>query len=108
MAQAILDLENFNSIIGDDPVLAKLIFADFTSTSEQNLEAMAHALQTVDREVWRGNAHKMKGACRNLGAFLLGDLLARAERCEEIEKSGLLKEIQNAYRDVLQAWQDTH
>jgi HPt (histidine-containing phosphotransfer) domain-containing protein len=96
----LVDLTEFRLITQGKKHIERLLFDDFISISETNLLTMAQAIKAKDRELWRENAHMMKGACRNLGAFILADKLEAAEKCTAEEQAVRYEEIASAFADV--------
>jgi HPt (histidine-containing phosphotransfer) domain-containing protein len=64
---------------GDDDVLGPLIDL-LESESERHLAAIEAAIERGDAEALYSVAHTLKGASRNLGAVLVGDIAAELER----------------------------
>jgi HPt (histidine-containing phosphotransfer) domain-containing protein len=96
----LIDLKNFYDITGRDKDLEEELFSDFIRKSETNLDAMNTALKSGDKISWEENAHMMKGACRMLGAFILADLMAKAETCAIDERHEFYRRILESFDDV--------
>ena len=96
----LIDLKNFYDITGRDKELERELFSDFINKSEINLGAMHAALKSGDKMSWEENAHMMKGACRMLGAFILADLMAKAETCGMDERGEYYHRILDSFSDV--------
>ena len=88
-----VNLRNFREIVGDNKDLRKKLFSDFIRMSQTNLEAMHDTLTSGDAAEWRRNAHMMKGACQNLGANMLADLMEEAESCSDSQKEYYYQKI---------------
>ena len=74
-----VDLANFRSITGADPVLEQRFFRLFFESSVECLDAMQTSMKDGACDVWRRQAHALKGTSLNLGAGQLSQLCLEAQ-----------------------------
>jgi HPt (histidine-containing phosphotransfer) domain-containing protein len=98
-----VDLANLIEMIGDDPNMQKDLFAEFMRAFESGYADMQKNSATGGEEIWRTQAHALKGISFNLGAMELGGLCKTAQDSKEApsaEKQSQLSAIGNEYRLV--------
>ncbi len=61
----------------------------FIEDASERIEAMRSALAVYDLETVRREVHGLKGSCRNIGAYPLGDL------CQTMETQALEGALEN-------------
>lgn len=96
----VVDLRNLREMLGDNRDIEKQFFEKFYLAAQKCMTGMDAACTANDHEMWRSNAHALKGVSLNLGAMQLGTLCAAAQAaCEQAapEKQKLLAEIKEAY-----------
>ena len=69
----------FDELTGGDPALAASVLSDFLTTTRDDLQALADAVETHDHEQLRRQAHRIVGAGRIVGADELAALAKRIE-----------------------------
>lgn len=85
-----LDAQDLLRRLGGNPQIAHLVIATFRADAPLQLAALAAALPTRPAEALR-LAHSLKGAARNVGALLLGEVAAAAEaalQAGRLERAG--------------------
>lgn len=98
-----VDLDNLRSITDGDEEIEKALFEEFFSSSEASLRVMQSSVGPEGNEIWRQQAHAIKGVSLNLGANRLSDLCKKAQdhyQISEIDKRELLTLIQDEYSKV--------
>ncbi len=73
-----LDADDLRRRLGGDERIAQLVVATFRGDAPQQLAALAAALATRPAEALR-LAHSLKGAARNVGGLMLGEVAAALE-----------------------------
>lgn len=92
-------LEGFTN---GDPDSEKLILEMFLGNLEEDIAALEASFTVQDFAIWDAVAHKIYGACSNIGARELARL------CEETQNEGLSREERSALHvGILQAYRDT-
>ncbi len=74
-----MDLTNLRELTDGDAELEKELFVEFISSTEVLIAQMKDAIEGMDNNVWRENAHAIKGVSMNLGAEKLGQLASTAQ-----------------------------
>ncbi len=74
-----MDLTNLREMTDGDAELEKELFVEFISSTEVLIAQMKDAIEGMDNNVWRENAHAIKGVSMNLGAEKLGQLASTAQ-----------------------------
>lgn len=72
-----VDREHLAGYTGGDKALEAELVAFFAENAVLYIKDLAAA---PDAEAWRAAAHKLKGAARSIGAFLLGNEAEKAEK----------------------------
>lgn len=103
--QEAVDLTNLRSMTDGDVEMEKLLFEEFFSSFEDGIASLQNNLENDVAEIWRKQAHSLKGISLNLGAMELGELCKRAQ--DEFNagtdmKGELLKNIVAEYGRVRQ------
>jgi HPt (histidine-containing phosphotransfer) domain-containing protein len=81
-ADAPLDRTSLALITGGDAAMEREILADFRATNDGDVAALREALARRDLAQVASAAHRVKGACRTVGAGAL------AAVCERMESAG--------------------
>lgn len=68
-----------------DPVLEREIFNEFRAANQRDLAALRESVALPDREMTRMVAHRIKGACRILGATALANLFEEIEHASRAD-----------------------
>jgi len=85
-----IDRASLAAITGGDATMEREILADFKSANDADIVALRGALAARDMAKVTQASHRVKGACKMVGAMAL------AEVCERMEKAGR----QNRWQDV--------
>ena len=83
LAPAPLDLARLGSLAGDDPAFMRELMATFSASSAALMTELREAARASDRSRLGRAAHKLKGACENVGARRLAELAATLEHARE-------------------------
>lgn len=103
MSKPVVDLTNLIEMIGDDIDMQQELFKEFISSFENGLKMLDANLSDDNKEIWRTQAHAMKGISFNLGAEPLGELCKQAQESKDAlaeEKTELLRTIHHEYQNV--------
>ncbi|MFZ4540973.1 MAG: Hpt domain-containing protein [Rickettsiales bacterium] len=98
-----VDLTNLREMTDGDTELERNLFAEFMRSFEDCLTKLQASVDEAGQEVWRSNAHAMKGISYNLGATPLGDLCKKAQEEHQSPtstKDSLLNSIMVEYEKV--------
>ena len=87
-----LDRASLAQISGGDAAMEREILADFKSANDTDMQELRQALAQRDLKQITHASHRVKGACRMVGATALASV------CERMEKAGR----QNNWNDVAQ------
>ncbi|MCB1882968.1 MAG: response regulator [Geminicoccaceae bacterium] len=93
--QAPVDLARLLDMSDGDIQLEREILALYLTTAARYLREMRGALDDDD-DAWEGAAHALKGASRNVGAVVVGDLADEAEHAAP--SSEMVRKIEAALR----------
>ena len=111
-AGRVLDEETLASLrslgIGDQDVLGPLIDL-FQREAAGHLAAIESAVERTDAEALGRVAHTLKGASRNLGAIVVGDIAAELEsraRSGSASEAELVAELRSAVATTMTAFED--
>ena len=102
MNQAV-DLTNFHDMTGGDKEMERELFALFVTSAQECLAVLKTSLSPAAAEMWRKQAHTLKGISLSLGALGLGELCKQAQEGFEKnseQKIGMLADIENEYERV--------
>jgi HPt (histidine-containing phosphotransfer) domain-containing protein len=77
-----VDRASLAQVSGNDAGLERQILADFRTANDADMVALREALERRDVEQVTHASHRIKGACRMVGATALSDV------CERMEKAG--------------------
>ncbi len=100
-----VDLRGLREITEGDAALERELFAIFIASSGECLQALAASQYPDKTEIWRQQAHALKGAALNLGAARLGELARQAQDNSgsgPIEKNRMLLALQAEFKQVCQ------
>lgn len=103
MTKPAVDLTNLIEMIGDDIDMQRELFSEFISSFENGLKMLEANSSQDNKEIWRTQAHAMKGISFNLGAEKLGELCKQAQESKEAlaeEKAEMLNAIDHEYQAV--------
>lgn len=106
-----VDLTDLRSMTDGDAEMERALFAAFYASSEAAFNLMTDHCTDGPDEVWRANAHAIKGSAYNLGAKALGDLCRQAQEnpgASRHEKQALLEKIASEYAAVKAILQTVH
>ena len=101
--EQIVQLSQLREIVGDDKELEQSLISMFISSSEENIEYLKNNFKDNEDDLWKLNAHSLKGASRNIGAVNLGDLCSIAQDAfagSAVEKQDLYLKIQAEFDKV--------
>ncbi len=102
MADAV-NLTNLREMTEGDVEMEKALFEEFCSSAETCIAALEANCADGENEVWRSNAHALKGTSLNLGAEKLGVLCKQAQEgcaASQAEKQTMLSGIKTEYAEV--------
>lgn len=97
-----VDLTNLREMTGGDTEIEKQLFEVFISSSIECIENMKKSV-VENNELWRKNAHALKGTAFNLGANPLGELCKTAQEkfaSGQSEKQLMLNQIEEEFGKV--------
>lgn len=97
-----VDLANLHSMTDGDAEMEKALFSEFFNSFEKGISVL-HQGSAGDSEVWRKQAHALKGIALNLGAYQLGALCKQAQeeyQSHADKKSALTNDIEAEYAQV--------
>ena len=106
-----VDLTDLRSMTDGDKEMELALFAEFYSSSEAAFDIMAANCIDGQNEIWRSNAHAIKGSAYNLGAKGLGDLCKQAQEnpaASGSDKQTLMEKIKAEYALVKAYLQTVH
>ena len=92
-----IDRAKLSEISLGDEAVEREILADFRRTAEEDAASLANALETGNCGDITRISHRLKGACRSVGAI---DLAAISEQMEKAGRAGDLSAI-DAAKDPL-------
>ena len=98
-----VDITQLDSFTGGDREEEMELVEFFLEQANESLEALLHALSDAEKEVWRSNAHRLKGSTGNVGATHMHQLCAKAEisfEDDESSKQLMLDDIMAEYEKV--------
>ena len=98
-----VDLTNLRTMTDGDKEIEKSLFEEFFSSSEAAIASMQSNIGETAAEVWRKEAHALKGVSLNLGAMELGALCKKAQdefQTDAENKTALLAKIKAEYEQV--------
>ena len=98
-----VDMKIVQEIFSNNQELLGRFFRDFMQNSLRILSDIQIAVEERDPAGIRLHAHKLKGSLRYLAAE---KAIACASALEEIGKTGNLEMAQNAFEDLVAAYQD--
>ncbi len=105
----LIDLTNLREITNGDTEIEKELFEDFIQSFEEKTAILEVNCAGGENEIWRTNAHAIKGISLNLGAHKLSELCKTAQDsfCEdETTKQELLSKIKTLYSLVKKYLED--
>jgi HPt (histidine-containing phosphotransfer) domain-containing protein len=74
-----VNLSQLRDLTDGDADLEKSLFEMFYTSSDENIEYIENNCTDAHDEVWKRNAHSLKGAAKNIGADKLGDICTKAQ-----------------------------
>jgi HPt (histidine-containing phosphotransfer) domain-containing protein len=98
-----INFDNLREMTDGDAQVEQELFQVFIDTAEECLDLMRSSCESDDREIWRTQAHALKGISLNLGAEPLGILCHHAQlsfNSPPSDKVELLKVIVAEYNNV--------
>ena len=95
-----LDFTNLRKITNGDSLLESELFGIFIETAQECIQFMRESLKKNDENLWRTQAHVLKGVSFSIGANDLGTLCKLAQ-----ENYGLPKEVK---QPMLRAIEDSY
>ena len=101
--QELVDLTNLRSMTDGDVEMEKLLFEEFFSSFEDGITSLQNNIREDAAEIWRKQAHSLKGIALNLGAMGLGELCKKAQdepNADVDSKGELLEDIKAEYELV--------
>lgn len=101
-----VDLANLRDITGGDKELEAELFDEFIQSSHEQIILMGDNTQEIpdNQEVWRQNAHALKGIALTLGANILSNLAKTAQQNNTMPSSDkliLLSDIKAEHQRVI-------
>ncbi len=99
----IMDWEHFRFFTDGNPEEERQLITLFTVYAEESLQIMRFSCTDGENEQWRKAAHKLKGSAANLGAAILSEACAQAERARDESaeaKQALLDNVMKNYQRV--------
>lgn len=99
----IVNLDNLRALTDGDVDTELELFDLFYESSAECLAALKACLETGEGEIWRKQAHALKGIALGLGAQELGDLCKQAQDQWEASldtKQKMLAEIRDCQENV--------
>lgn len=101
-----VDLTNLRDITGGDPELEAELFEEFIQSSNEQITLMEHNTENTSnhQEIWRQNAHALKGISLTLGAHNLSRHAKIAQEQKTLpspDKIKLLSDIKNEHAKVM-------
>lgn len=100
-----VDLEHLRMFTDGNIDEEKELFEVFKFHSDDSVKTLE---ETIDAEIWRKAAHKLKGSCANLGAFKLSELAKQAELNPLANKPEILAQIKFEYAKVTEFLSKLH
>lgn len=100
-----VNLNNVREMLGNDPAREKELFQIFIESADECLGILRTSCGPGAEEMWRTQAHALKGMSLNLGAAKLGEMCANAQKsntASQEEKQKILAEIEAEYAKVKQ------
>lgn len=98
-----VDLTNLRSMTDGDKDMEKALFEEFFVSFETGMATLQKNMESAAVDVWRKEAHALKGIALNLGAMELGTLCKKGQdnyQTSVSEKSALLQNIKAEYARV--------
>lgn len=98
-----VDLTSLREMTDGDPEMEEALFQEFFSSFEQGIQTLqTHRTENV-MDIWRSQAHALKGIALNLGASRLGELCKQAQENNQSPtelKETLLDQMIEEYKRV--------
>ncbi len=98
-----VDLTNLIEITGGDKEIESLLFKAFIEGSDNNISLLEENYIDGAGEIWQREAHSLKGAAKNIGAYKLADICTQAQESSDgstSEKQQLFDLIKEEYEVV--------
>lgn len=98
-----VDLTNLREVTDGNPDLEKSLFGNFFQCAEENIQELSHNCIDGASTAWTEQAHALKGAALNMGAFNLGEICDRAQNMHEAtanDRAVTYTQIKNEYEAV--------
>ncbi len=100
-----VDLTNLRALTDGDSEMELALFEEFFNAFEEGISALNDFDIQNDNEIWRKQAHALKGIALNLGANMLADVCKHAQDINAAplaKKMKTLNELQLQYAPVKQ------
>lgn len=100
-----IDFSNLREFTDGDVELELGLFEEFIHASSRFIDILRDLVHEGDIEIWRKEAHGLKGIALNLGAGDLGELARQAQEFSGStpEKQDLFRRIEAEHKKVLSA-----
>lgn len=95
-----VNLDNLHEMTSGDTALEKELFEVYITTAQDCLDQLKTNTSAENEEVWRTQAHSLKGMSLNLGAEKLGAICATAQTeymLPEEKKLEMFAEIESEF-----------
>jgi len=101
--EEIVDLTNVREIIKDDKAMAEKLFGIFITDSMKYITMLENNCTPDASEIWKDNAHALKGVALSLGANKLAKASNETKanhNASPEEKTNMLNEIKSEFQKV--------